>query len=135
LGDSWVTALFLAGLLMGFRNPSLKRLRYFLVSCLAVLTIVQALGRTQLSDQFTEINSENLLVLVAPVALMYGVSLFFILLDQIKMPFPQLRYCRGCDLQRGRLLLHDLCFFAAENAPLGLPAVLSTPRFRILRLA
>jgi len=76
LGDSWVTALFLAGLLMGFRNPSLKRLRYFLVSCLAVLTIVQALGRTQLSDNSPEINSENLLVLVAPVALMYGVSYF-----------------------------------------------------------
>jgi len=42
LGGSWVTALFLTGLLMGFRSPSLKRLRYFVVSCLFVLVIAQA---------------------------------------------------------------------------------------------
>jgi hypothetical protein len=92
LGGSWTTALFLAGLLVGFRNPALKRLRYFVVSCLAVFIIAQALGRTQLSEDSPDVNSENLLILIAPFALMYGVSLFFILLDQINMPFPQLRY-------------------------------------------
>ena len=45
LGGSWVTALFLTGLLMGFRSPSLKRLRYFVVSCLFVLVIAQALQK------------------------------------------------------------------------------------------
>ena len=77
LGGGWVTALFLAGLLVGFRSLAVRRLRYFLLGCLVVLVIVQALGRTQLSDDSPEINSENLLVLLAPLVLVYGVSLFF----------------------------------------------------------
>jgi len=121
LGGSWVTALFLAGLLMGFRNPSLKRLRYFLVSCLAVLTIVQALGRTQLSEDSPEINSENLLVLVAPVALMYGVSLFFILLDQIKMPFPQLRYVAVAIFSVAACFPMLFVFLPPKTGPLAYP--------------
>ena len=92
LGGSWITAFFLAGLLVGFRNLTARRLRYFLVGCLAVLVIVQALGRTQLSEDSPEINSENLLVLLAPLVLVYGVSLFFLLMDQIAFPFLQLRY-------------------------------------------
>jgi hypothetical protein len=92
LGGSWIIALFLAGLLVGFRNLSVTRLRYFLVGCLAVLVIVQALGRTQLSEESPEINSENLLVLLAPLVLVYGVSLFFLMLDQIAFPFLPVRY-------------------------------------------
>jgi hypothetical protein len=92
LGGSWITAFFPVGLLIGFRNPSLRRLRYFLLACLAVLMVVQALGRTQLSEDSPEINSENLLVLLAPLVLVYGVSLFFLLLDQIELPIRELRY-------------------------------------------
>jgi hypothetical protein len=92
LGGSWITAFFLVGLLVGFRNPSITRLRYFLLGCGLVLTLAQALGRTQLSEDSPEINSENLLVLLAPLVLVYGVSLFFILLDQIQLPLLQLRY-------------------------------------------
>jgi hypothetical protein len=57
-----------------------------------VLVVTQALGRTQLSEDSPEINSENLLVLMAPLALVYGVTLFFMLLDQIELPFYQLRF-------------------------------------------
>jgi len=57
-----------------------------------VLTLTQALGRTQLSEESPEINSENLLVLLAPLALVYGVSLFYLVLEQMHLPFPQLRY-------------------------------------------
>jgi hypothetical protein len=92
LGGGWITALFLAGLLVGFRNPATRRLRYFLLMSLGVLIFVQAMGRTQLSEETTEINSENLLVLLAPLVLVYGVSLFFLLLDQIQLPAPELRY-------------------------------------------
>ena len=91
LGGSWITAFFLAGLMIAFRSPALTRLRYFLIGCIVVLALVQALGRTQLSEESHEINSENLLVLVAPLVLVYGVSLFFVLLEQIPMPLPELR--------------------------------------------
>jgi hypothetical protein len=92
LGGSWVTAFFLVGLLIGFRNPAITRLRYFLLGCILVLTIAQALGRTQLSEESPELNSENLLVLLAPLMLVYGVSLFYSLLDQIPLPFPEFRF-------------------------------------------
>ena len=92
LGGNWVTAFFLVGLLIGFRNPTISRLRYFLIGCLLVLTLAQALGRTQLSEESPELNSENLLVILAPLVLVFGVSLFYLLLDQITLPFPEFRF-------------------------------------------
>ncbi|HWH68809.1 MAG TPA: glycosyltransferase family 39 protein [Candidatus Sulfotelmatobacter sp.] len=92
LGGNWLSAFFLVGLLIPFRNPSLQRLRYFLLGSLAVLCVFQALGKTQLSEDSPEINSENLLVLVAPLVLVFGVSLFYLLLEQLQLPFLQLRY-------------------------------------------
>ena len=67
-------------------------MRYFLLMCLGVFIVVQALGRTQLSDESPEVNSENLLVLLAPLVFIYGVSFFFTFLDQMKLAVPQLRY-------------------------------------------
>lgn len=92
LGGSWVTAFFLVGILVGFRNPGLNRLRYFLLMALGTLVVAQALGRTQLSDETPEVNSENLLVIVAPLVFVYGVSLFLVLLEQIHLPWHKLRY-------------------------------------------
>ena len=92
LGGSWLTGLFLVGLLIGFRKPAIRRLRYFLLGCVLVLVLTQALGRTQLSEESPDINSENLLVLLAPLVLVYGVSLFFMLLEQMRLPFPEMRF-------------------------------------------
>jgi hypothetical protein len=91
LGGNWVTALFLASLLIPFRSLTLSRIRIFLLLCLAVLVVVQALGRTHLSTDSPEINSENLLVWIAPLLFIFGTGMYFILLDQINLPFPQLR--------------------------------------------
>ena len=92
LGGTWVSAFFLPGLLVRFVKPSTARIRYFLLACLPVLCIVQALGRTQLSEESPDINGENLLVLLAPMILVYGVSLFFLLLDQVEIPALIFRY-------------------------------------------
>jgi 4-amino-4-deoxy-L-arabinose transferase-like glycosyltransferase len=92
LGGSWVTGFFLVGLLVGFRNPGITRLRYFLLGCVLVLAITQALGRTQLSEESPDINSENLLVLLVPLVLVYGVSLLYLLLEQMRLPFMEVRY-------------------------------------------
>lgn len=91
LGGSWVTAFFLVGLLVPFRSPTLRRLRLFVVGTLGVLTIVQALGATALTGDSPEVNSENLLVVLAPVVFMFGVSLFFILVDQFGIAVPGFR--------------------------------------------
>jgi Dolichyl-phosphate-mannose-protein mannosyltransferase len=91
LGGSWASMLFLTGLLLNFRSPAVRRMRYFLLMCLAVLIVVQALGRTQLSEESPEVNSENLLVLLVPLVFIYGVSLFYVLLDQMTLPLRELR--------------------------------------------
>jgi hypothetical protein len=92
LGGSWLSAFFLVGFLIHFRSPAIRRLRYFLLMALGVFVIAQALGRTALTEDSPELNSENLLVLMTPFMIMYGVSLFFLLLDLIELPAVVLRY-------------------------------------------
>lgn len=92
LGGSWVTALFLTGLLLSFRSLALRRLRYFLLGTLLVFVIAQALGKTHLSDDTPVFNSENLLVLAVPLVFVYGAGLFFQLLDQMNLKLRELRY-------------------------------------------
>ena len=92
LGGSWLSALFLAGLLLGFRNPAIRRLRYFVMMSLGTLVVVQALGHTPLSDDSPELNSENLLVLLVPFVFVFGVALFYLMLDQMNLMFLGLRH-------------------------------------------
>jgi 4-amino-4-deoxy-L-arabinose transferase-like glycosyltransferase len=92
MAGGWISAFFLVGLMVGFRNAGLRRMRYFVVGCIVTLAITEALARTQLTNETPEINSENLLVLLAPITMVYGVGLFYVLLDQMKIPFYQLRY-------------------------------------------
>lgn len=92
LGGSWVSAFFLVGLMVNFRHSGARRLRYFLLMSLPVLIVAQALGHTQLSEASPDINSENMLVLLGPLVVVYGVGLFFLLLEQVEVPVRQLRY-------------------------------------------
>ncbi len=91
LGGNWAVAFFFAGLLVGFKNATLNRLRGFLLLCLPVLIAAQALGRTQLSEDSSVINSENLLVVLAPLVIVFGAGLFFTLLDRVNLT-PGSRY-------------------------------------------
>jgi hypothetical protein len=91
LGGSWISGLFLAGLLVPFRRLVLSRLRYFLLACLLTLFVAQALGRTYRSDHSPVINSENLMVIAVPLVFLYGTALFFTLIDQIEFPVPAAR--------------------------------------------
>lgn len=86
LGGTWMTAFFFVGLMVVFRSSSLNRFRGFLLMVLALFIVVQALGRTQLSEDSPVINTENLLVLLAPAVIIFGVSFFFTLLEQWNVP-------------------------------------------------
>ncbi len=92
LGGSWGAVMFFAGLLLGFRNQAARHLRYFLMGSLVVLTVFQALGETQQSEASPTINPENLIVLVVPLMFIFGTVCFLTFLDQMKLPFPELRY-------------------------------------------
>src|SRR5690606_31195286 len=85
-GGNWIAAFFLVALFIPFRNPALSRFRYFIAGSLLLLAMAQALGRTELSTHSPEVNSENLLVLLAPLVFIFGAGLFFVLLDQFEFP-------------------------------------------------
>lgn len=86
LGGNWASAFFLAGVLVVFRNPALRRLRGFLLSSLVLLMVVQGLGKTWLSADAPELSGENLLLPLLPIMLIYGAGFFYILLDQLGLP-------------------------------------------------
>ena len=115
LGGNWISALFLAGLLVPFRNPVLGRIRLFILLSIATLAVVQALGKTWLSTDSPEINSENLLVILAPLVFIYGVSLFFVLREQLNLQGPTPR------------ALVWVVFYALVSAPLLLTIMAQHP--------
>jgi len=86
LGGNWVSAFFLCGLLLPFRNPALQRFRLFLLWSLALMAVVQAACQTHLSADSPEINSENLLVVLSPLVMVFGAGVFFTLLDHLVPP-------------------------------------------------
>lgn len=91
LGGSWITAFFLAGLLIPFRSLSLSRLRYFMLLCLGVFVAVQSLGRTHLSGESPDINTDNQLVVFAPLIFIFGVAMFLTLVDQSRAAIWEVR--------------------------------------------
>lgn len=83
LGGTWVSAFFLVGLLVPFRRPVLSRLRLFTLVSLLLLVGVQALIATP-RQASRETGGENVLVWLTPLIIMFGVALFFTLLDQAR---------------------------------------------------
>lgn len=84
LGGSWVSAFFLVGLLVPFKSQILSRLRVWLLTGLVMFIGAQALASTPAYAETRETSSENLLVIFAPLVFMYGVGLFFTVLDQAR---------------------------------------------------
>ena len=92
LGGGWLGILFFAGLLLRLRNIAARRLRYFTMGCLGIFIVVQALGRTRLSEYSPGLNSENLLVLLTPLVVIFGTASFLKLIEQMELPSLQVRY-------------------------------------------
>jgi hypothetical protein len=92
LGGSWATAFFLAGLLVPFARPGLSRLRVFLLISLAVMSVVQALGRTHPLPDAPDVSNDNLLIVLVPLVIVYGMGLYSILVSQLDVHLPAFRF-------------------------------------------
>jgi 4-amino-4-deoxy-L-arabinose transferase-like glycosyltransferase len=84
LGGSWVSAFFLVGLLVPFRRSALTRLRLFVLVGLAIFVGVQALSASPRNAGARDSSPENVLIWFAPLVLIFGVGLFFTVLDQAR---------------------------------------------------
>jgi 4-amino-4-deoxy-L-arabinose transferase-like glycosyltransferase len=92
LGGSWVTAFFLPALFLPYRNRTLSRMRWFLLMTMLVFIPVQALGRTHLTTDSPVINTENLLVILTPGVFIFGVGLYFVLVEHVQLPIQELKH-------------------------------------------
>ncbi len=120
LGGTWMTAFFFVGLMVVFKSSRLNRFRGFLLAALGLFVVVQALGKTQLSIDSPGINTENLLVLLGPPMIIFGVSLFFTLLDQWNIPEFGARIMLTAMF--GLLVSLPLAFtLTARNSPVAYP--------------
>ena len=91
LGGNWISFFFFAGVVLPFRTPQLRRLRWFAIGSVALLFFVEALGRTHWGTLVPVINGENQLILVSPLVFIFGTSLFFTLLESTEFGHPIFR--------------------------------------------
>jgi hypothetical protein len=62
------------------------------MTCLGVFIFVSALGRTQMTYLSPVLNTENPLVLLTPLVVIFGVAFFLTLLNQMDVPSVQMRF-------------------------------------------
>jgi hypothetical protein len=85
LGGSWLAAVFAVGLLVPFAGRARRRLQWFTVVCLVVLSVAQIMVRTHLSNDEPVFNSENLLAVLTPLVLLFGSALLIWLVDNLEV--------------------------------------------------
>ena len=117
LGSSWVIAFFLPGLLLSFMNPSIGRLRWFLLMTIPVALLVHAGSKSFRGSENPEVNGDAFLILIVPMIMVFGAGFFMVLLDQIILPFRQLRYA----IQAGAVSLFSLALILHLMPPRTVP--------------
>ncbi len=83
---NWIAAFFLAGLMLGFLNPTLSRARMFLLLSMGVLIPVQGILVGLSPPSGTEAlptSANDLLVTLGPLVIIFGAATFQVLLDQV----------------------------------------------------
>ncbi len=121
LGGSWVGAFFLVGLLGQFGRPELNRMRVFLLMCLPVLALTQALGRTHLSALNPVFTTENLLATLMPGICLVGVAFFFWLVGRLELPYAEFRHVLSTLLVLGTALPLALRVLPPRTVPIVYP--------------
>jgi hypothetical protein len=129
LGGNWLSFLFFAGLLLPFRNPVLRRLRWFAAGSLVMMFLVEALGRTHASELVPGVNGENQLVLLTPLAFLFGAALFFSLLESTELGHPLFQKL----FVGGAWLVFSLPFLTSLLPPRTYPTVEPTYRPAIIQ--
>lgn len=92
LGGSWLIFLFMASLLFPLPLKAQNRMQIFLLLCVLVLWPAYALGKSHLAYASPQINSDNLLILISPIAFIFGVALYFNFIRKITFAEPVFSY-------------------------------------------
>jgi 4-amino-4-deoxy-L-arabinose transferase-like glycosyltransferase len=121
LGGSWVSAFFLVGLLVPFRNRVLGRIRGFLLLSLGLMVLVRSLFKAGGPPVEGIEPPDAILSSFAPLVFVFGVGLFYTLLEQLAVRVPGIRFPTlglFCLVMIAPLLL---AFFRPATTRLALP--------------
>lgn len=121
MGGNWIIVFFAVGLMVGYKEQRLGRLRWFVAFCIPAYIFVQSLCRTQLSENSPMVNGENLLIVLQPLVVIFGVSSFFVLLDQFPFPHPGIRTISIGALCLTTSLPMILTFFSPRTVAVAYP--------------
>lgn len=91
VAGNWVTAFFLLCLLVPLNSPTVSRLRWLLAGMLGILLIAQASVRSAAWTLSPVVNGENLLVILAPLLILFSAAMLEFALDRIPWPVTLLR--------------------------------------------
>ncbi len=92
LGSVFLLPFFIVGVMYGFRRQEVARLRNVLLGLLALAVLAMAFVGVQKEVVGPDVNGDDLLVLLYPLVVVFGVAFFYLLLDRI--PF-RIRLTRG----------------------------------------
>lgn len=121
MGGNWLGGFLLGGLILRFRNPTVSRLRTFVILTLIVLCVAQAAGRTHVSEDSPALSSENLMILLAPLVVVFGAGLLSVLLDQLDFPIPEMRHAITVILVGVAAVPLLLTFLPPRSNPISYP--------------
>ena len=121
LGGGWMGVLFLAGLLLGLRNIIARRIRHFTLICVGIFLVVAALGRTGMTTISPDANTENPLILITPLAVIFGIGFFLTLFSQINFPALPVRYGALALVLIWVRLTFLLALLPPKNSPMAWP--------------
>jgi hypothetical protein len=91
VAGNWAAAFFLLCLLVPQASPTVSRLRWLLAGMLPILLLAQASVRSAAWELSPVVNGENLLVILAPLLLMFSAAMLEYALDQVNWPVLILR--------------------------------------------
>lgn len=86
MAGNWISAFFVAGLMLGFLNPTLSRARVFLLLAIGTMVPIQGIlvGLSPHHGAEAAATSANdLLVTLGPMVIIFGAATFQVLLDQV----------------------------------------------------
>ncbi|HTI72458.1 MAG TPA: hypothetical protein VMF06_20960 [Candidatus Limnocylindria bacterium] len=86
-GGSWFAAFFLVGLFIPARNPTVARFKWLVFSMFLTFLIVQPLVQTNVATLCPVINTENLIVLLAPLVIILAAGVMDDIWSKFDFPF------------------------------------------------
>lgn len=91
VGGIWILAFFIAGVFLPFRSPKLNYLRLWVGLSIIILILVMPIIRINYPATNSITSPYNLAAWMIPLISIFSIACFFVITDQIELPYEPLR--------------------------------------------